>query len=327
MTFSSYSFGVILPLFNKELLIERALLSIKNQEVSFDQVIVVNDCSTDHSLDVVYNFKMQFPEFPLLIIEHEVNKGPGAARNSGIEALNSDYFCFLDADDYFMPGFLKAIKGVINSSTLIQFLIFQIRESSSSVIRPSVNYLKKCSHSSDSSGIFVIQDWVSAMVEEPLFCSGSNVIMSKELVGQIRFDLNSRNFEDWDFYFRVCSFASENLIPIKFFELVGLIYTDDDLNSLSRSNNVSNSLLVIPPLVKNGSLPLNVRSFTYGVWLLHVSQRIGFWKGLRLIFKVILDVNLPRPNFKIVLASIGASLLGPKGWSWISSLRKRIRYV
>jgi hypothetical protein len=151
--------------------------------------------------------------------------------------------------------------------------------------------------------------------------------MSKELVGQIRFDLNSRNFEDWDFYFRVCCFATENHISIRFFEFVGLIYTDDDLNSLSRTKKVSTSLLVIPPLVENSSLPLEVRRFTYGIWLLHVAQRVGMWKGLRLVFQVLLDKSLPRPSIKIILACICASFLGIKGWSWISSLRKRVRYV
>lgn len=113
--------SVIIPLYNKEDTIERAIDSILKQSYTDFEIIIVDDGSTDKSLEIV---KTYVDNSIVRIIEQE-NAGPGAARNRGIVASRSELVSFLDADDEWLPDFLinaidlfdahKKIAGVITS--------------------------------------------------------------------------------------------------------------------------------------------------------------------------------------------------------------------
>lgn len=87
--------SVIIPLYNAEKYIKECLLSVYKQTYTNIEIIIVNDGSTDSSLDVLSSFKK---EKNITIISQE-NKGASAARNIGIKHAKGDYIQFLDADD------------------------------------------------------------------------------------------------------------------------------------------------------------------------------------------------------------------------------------
>jgi hypothetical protein len=150
--------------------------------------------------------------------------------------------------------------------------------------------------------------------------------LSKKLVKDTEFDENSRNFEDWDFYFRVCEKALSMGYPIEIVNVIGVNYSDDDQNSLSRSKKVSASLLFPPNLVLNRCLPEKIRQFTFGIWLIHISQRLGFTKAISIIYKTWKnDFNI-KTSYKYLFSAIVASLLGVRGWDFLSKIRKYFRY-
>ncbi len=93
---------VIIPLYNKEQFIARAIDSVLTQKHQDFELIVVDDGSTDESAKVVRNFAD-----PRLRLISQANQGPGAARNRGAREASSDYLAFLDADDEWMPEFLR----------------------------------------------------------------------------------------------------------------------------------------------------------------------------------------------------------------------------
>jgi len=92
--------SIILPCYNVVKQIERCLASVYKQDIpeSDYELIVVNDGSTDESLTLVKAFQKIHSNIE--IIEHEVNKGLGAARNTGLKKANAKYIWFVDSDDY-----------------------------------------------------------------------------------------------------------------------------------------------------------------------------------------------------------------------------------
>ncbi len=94
--------SVIIPLYNKEPIIERSLRSVLSQDYDDFEVIVVNDGSTDHSADIVRSFN----DSRIKLIEQE-NGGPSKARNTGTKHAKGEWIVFLDADDELLPGALR----------------------------------------------------------------------------------------------------------------------------------------------------------------------------------------------------------------------------
>lgn len=102
--------SVVIPLYNKALHIERAINSINNQSFQAKEIIVIDDGSTDSSVDVVKQINN-----PLVRLIQQKNAGVGAARNRGVKEAKFDLLAFLDADDEWKPNFLLHIKRLINN--------------------------------------------------------------------------------------------------------------------------------------------------------------------------------------------------------------------
>lgn len=100
--------SVVIPLYNKELSITRAIHSVLAQTHKEFELIVVNDGSTDNSLE-----KVQKIYDDRIKIVGQKNHGVSAARNLGIERAAFDFVCLLDADDEWKPGFLGAMVNLI----------------------------------------------------------------------------------------------------------------------------------------------------------------------------------------------------------------------
>ena len=104
-------FTVIIPLYNKEMYIENAIKSILNQTFTDFELLIVNDCSTDKSVEIASEFLSE----KVQIIHHEKNYGLAATRNTGIKKATSNYVTFLDADDLWKPHFLEKIFHLIQN--------------------------------------------------------------------------------------------------------------------------------------------------------------------------------------------------------------------
>lgn len=93
--------SLIIPVYKVEKYIERCLLSALNQTWSDLEIILVNDCTPDDSMKVIERILASHAhQKEVVIVEHAVNRGLSAARNTGIEKAVGDYIYFLDSDDY-----------------------------------------------------------------------------------------------------------------------------------------------------------------------------------------------------------------------------------
>lgn len=101
--------SVIIPLYNKEETIRRALKSIQHQSLQPDELIVIDDGSTDRSITRVREME---DERTHLISQS--NQGVSAARNRGIAEAKGDYIAFLDADDEWHQDFLSTMLHLLD---------------------------------------------------------------------------------------------------------------------------------------------------------------------------------------------------------------------
>jgi cellulose synthase/poly-beta-1,6-N-acetylglucosamine synthase-like glycosyltransferase len=99
--------SVVMPLYNKEEEIERAIRSALNQTVLDFELIIVNDGTTDRSVDIAKSFSD-----PRIRIIHQTNAGVSVARNRGMAEARSNLIAFLDADDEWARDFLETIIGL-----------------------------------------------------------------------------------------------------------------------------------------------------------------------------------------------------------------------
>lgn len=93
--------SVIIPVYNVAKYIERCLLSVLNQTWQDLEVILVNDCTLDDSMEIAEKVIAAHVRGAMVKrLEHAKNRGQSAARNTGIRIATGDYLYFLDSDDY-----------------------------------------------------------------------------------------------------------------------------------------------------------------------------------------------------------------------------------
>lgn len=102
--------SIIIPCFNAERWLREAINSALNQSYSQTEVIVINDGSTDRSLDIIKSYGNK------IIWESWHNKGGNHARNRGISLSNGNFLQFLDADDYILPKKLETQVSFLDTT-------------------------------------------------------------------------------------------------------------------------------------------------------------------------------------------------------------------
>jgi len=106
--------SVIVPLYNKENYFERCFNSIARQTYGDIECVIVEDCSTDKSLELAesliasYNGSIDF-----VLIKHEINAGVSSARNTGINNASGQYAYFLDADDEITDNCISSLISLV----------------------------------------------------------------------------------------------------------------------------------------------------------------------------------------------------------------------
>jgi glycosyltransferase involved in cell wall biosynthesis len=102
------SVSVILPVFNCERYLKRAIESVINQNLFYEsELILVDDGSTDGSPSICDLYSEKYDNIKVI---HQENSGVSVARNNGIVIASGEWITFLDSDDYLLPGALSVIK-------------------------------------------------------------------------------------------------------------------------------------------------------------------------------------------------------------------------
>lgn len=197
--------SVVLPLYNRENTIERAIRSILNQTYADVEVLVVDDCSSDKSVDIV----TKIDDDRVRLIRLKENGGACKARNRGIEEAKGAYIAFQDSDDEWLPEKLKnQLEALKKDETDINFCAFN---------RVSKRKIEKI----PDKNVEVPkrnEEFVKKLLEEN-FISTQTILAKREVFKNVRFDENLPRFQDWDLAIRLAmgysiSYLNESLVNV-----------------------------------------------------------------------------------------------------------------
>ncbi len=101
--------SINIPVYKVEQYIERCLQSVVNQSYKNIEIILVNDCSPDKSMEVAEDFLKEKTDFKVKYIHHQENSGLSVGRNNGILHSEGKYIYMLDSDDYITPDCIEKL--------------------------------------------------------------------------------------------------------------------------------------------------------------------------------------------------------------------------
>lgn len=103
--------SVIMPIYNAERYLVNSISSLLSQTLSDIEIILVDDASTDSSNKIIADCKSQFPD-KVITLGDGINRGPGGARNLGIQVATGEYIGFIDSDDLAVPEMYEKLYKV-----------------------------------------------------------------------------------------------------------------------------------------------------------------------------------------------------------------------
>ena len=186
--------SVVMPLYNKAPYVVEAIQSVLNQSIRVEEIIVIDDGSTDDGPAIVKTISD-----PRIRLIAQANAGVSVARNNGIALANGDYIAFLDADDLYQPGFLAGITQLIQ--TFPQAGMFCSAYTSFWADGKREN---RCLRSTQAGAMLCIEDFYAAWSKIAFTCTNA-IVVPRALFNDssLRFPQGEKLGEDQDLWFRV----------------------------------------------------------------------------------------------------------------------------
>jgi glycosyltransferase involved in cell wall biosynthesis len=245
--------SVVIPLFNKAEYVTETLHSLMMQTKQPDELIIVDDASTDGSLFVAKDYLRQYADLfghcRIEVIELTENGGPGHARNIGMARASGELISFLDADDLYHPHLLSVADRMFSTEQL-DLLVLGIKFIPGGEIYPDtdalVRYLQPI-----KENLYLLKDSLKA-VTSPHFILGvgSNVITKSKWIRPVQYHVQSSLNEGIDFWYRVLkNIHAETTGKIGL--LTGdLLSVREVKGSLSRKSYMHFREISLPPVIE-----------------------------------------------------------------------------
>lgn len=108
--------SIVIPVYNASKYLDRCIDSLLAQTLDSVEFIFVDDCSQDQSVAIIRNRLSDFEQagFSVKVLQHAVNRGSSAARNTGLKEVTGEYTGWVDADDYISSNMMKALYDMIS---------------------------------------------------------------------------------------------------------------------------------------------------------------------------------------------------------------------
>lgn len=215
-----YSF--IVPVYNTEKYLKKCLDSLVNQKYKDFEIIIVNDGSTDNSINIINDYSKKYKN---IIVIDQKNGGLSHARNEGVKKARGEYILFVDSDDYVETKLLSEIDKKIEGLDLLRFQILTEDE--------NYNKIKSYEESefSNLDGYNAIKKITEYTFIEPAWC----YVYNKEFYLKNKFKFTKGVYHE-DFglipyvIYKANKVSSINYIGYHYIQRSGSIMNDEDYN-------------------------------------------------------------------------------------------------
>ena len=194
--------SIIIPIYNAERTLCKCLDSILAQDFNNYEIILVNDGSKDSSLDICNGYGSKHHNISVI---NQNNAGVSSARNAGLDVAKGDWITFIDSDDYIEKGFFNCLDTynedliILNSKNLS--LTGDISDSLFSKASKQLHEKNNITH------------FISKNIDNMLLRGPWAKFYKKELIKDLRFDINMKIGEDSHFVFRyLCNIKTMNYL-------------------------------------------------------------------------------------------------------------------
>jgi glycosyltransferase involved in cell wall biosynthesis len=215
--------SVIVPVFNREKILEKTLQSLTNQTFRPFEIILVDNNSEDKSLEICNNFQLNNKDESLIIkVISELKPGANAARNKGFKNSDGDYLYFFDSDDILYPGSLEIMYRNLYKYDFPEILAFpfQIRTPDGKLTRRPKRISKK-----PESQLF-----------DTVLATHGMIIRRSLFEKSGLWDKSLTRWQDLEFGFRLMLFA-DKMIWIKGEPLYEVITHEDSISAKSYTDD------------------------------------------------------------------------------------------
>ena len=211
--------SIIIPVYNKDRFLIKTLSSIIQQISSNDELIIINDGSTDNSQNIINSFYSKYNHSNNIKIFNRENKGVSFTRNEGARYAKNDYLLFFDADDILLTDAIKKLKN------LAQFSNFAAATYDDNQKNKSIRKIPP--------EIF-IKEFIKGHIK---ICVGS-IIIHKEL------------FNKYSGFNTLITHGEDQFLWLKVGEKEGLLYSNEKVITYNRNDIYS--------LTLNKNKPINI---------------------------------------------------------------------
>jgi glycosyltransferase involved in cell wall biosynthesis len=177
-----------MPLYNGEKYIKKALLSVINQSYENLEIIVIDDCSNDNSLEIVLDLKEKYKNRDIKVFKNDINQGLIKNRNKGAKLARGEYIMSFDYDDYMAPNHIEIMLSEFEDDVSFVHCNTIFIDEDDNIIKVFDNHEEK-------------EYWnkhFMVFASFRNFVSGAGAVISKkylEMVGG--WEEKYRNFGDW----------------------------------------------------------------------------------------------------------------------------------
>ena len=188
--------SVIVPIYNAELVIEKCIKSILNQEFEDFELILVDDGSKDTSVEICQRYSNQYSN--VITVLHEINRGVSVARNTGLSNASGEWVAFVDADDAVSCDWLSGFYAYESKFDLITHPVVLIKDGISRSV------CLKMKHEKDS-----LEQNIWELYKTHMFGFVWSMFFKKNIIDEhdLKFDYRLKGGEDLEFVSRYIKYV------------------------------------------------------------------------------------------------------------------------